>query len=69
MHALKNIQLLLLLIWFYHFLSQHAVEALWLTIKDLLEEPNSAEVRQLTLEFITALVSGQVLRIRIKYNV
>ena len=41
-------------------LLQHAVEALWLNIKDLLEETNTAEVRQLTLEFITALVSGQV---------
>lgn len=39
---------------------QHAVEALWLTIKDLLEESNPTEVRQLALEFITALVSGQV---------
>lgn len=44
----------------YYVLLQHAVEALWLTIKDLLEESKPAEVRQLTLEFIAALVSGQV---------
>ena len=59
-HFSYSIVLTLAILIFYYALPQHAVEALWLTIKDLLDESNSAEVRQLALEFITVLVSGQV---------
>ena len=39
---------------------QHAVEAFWLAVKDLLHQENPADVRHITLQFLTSLVTGQV---------
>ena len=39
---------------------QHAVESIWLTIKDLIEPSQPAEVRQFTLTFLRNLIFGQV---------
>ncbi|CAB4012447.1 tuberin-like, partial [Paramuricea clavata] len=40
-------------------LEEHAVEALWLAVKDLLQPENPADVRHITLQFLTSLVTGQ----------
>ena len=39
---------------------QHAVETIWLTVRDLLEPTQPVEVRHTCLGFIKALIYGQV---------
>ena len=40
---------------------QHAIEAAWDAVKDLLNPSNPTEARHLTLQFLTVMISGQVL--------
>ncbi|XP_028417406.1 tuberin-like [Dendronephthya gigantea] len=40
-------------------LEEHAVEALWLAVKDLLPAENPPDIRHVTLQFLTSLVTGQ----------
>ena len=39
---------------------QHAIEAAWDAVKDLLNPSNPTEARHLTLQFLTVMISGQV---------
>jgi len=43
---------------------QHAVESIWLAVKDLIDPAQPTDVRQFTLTFLRNLIFGQVRQLR-----